>query len=165
MITQTRLKALLSYNSETGVFVWLQQRHPRYPIGSQAGISETRVPGYGYIIISLDGIPYKAHRLAWLYVHGEMPAAIVDHINRDKTDNRIANLRLATRSENARNTNRRRDNTSGTTGVVFLPKTNRWAAKLTVNSWNRFLGSFATKEEAIAARLKAEKELLPTKNV
>lgn len=123
------------------------------------------MPGYGYIIISLDGIPYKAHRLAWLYVHGEMPAAIVDHINRDKTDNRIANLRLATRSENARNINRRRDNTSGITGVTFLPKTSRWAAKLTVNSWNHFLGSFATKEEAIAARLKAEKELLPTKNV
>jgi hypothetical protein len=164
MITQTRLKALLSYNLETGLFVWLQQRHSRYPIGSQAGISETRVPGYGYVIISLDGVPYKAHRLAWLYVHGEMPAAIVDHINRDKTDNRIANLRLATRSENARNIGRRRDNTSGITGVVFLPKTNRWAAKLTINSWSRFLGSFATKEEAIAARLKAEKELLPSNN-
>lgn len=93
-----------------------------------------------------------------------MPAAIVDHINRDKTDNRISNLRLATRSENARNINRRRDNTSGITGVNFLPKTNRWTAKLTINGWNHFLGSFATKEEAVAARLKAEKKMLPSNN-
>ena len=164
MVTQSRLKELLSYNPATGLFVWLQQRHPRYPVGSQAGISETRVPGYGYVIISLDGMPYKAHRLAWLYVHGEMPAAIVDHINRDKADNRISNLRLATRSENARNINRRRDNTSGITGVNFLPKTNRWTAKLTINGWNHFLGSFATKEEAVAARLKAEKKMLPSNN-
>jgi len=158
MITQTRLKALLSYNSETGVFVWLQQRHPRYPIGSQAGISETRVPGYGYIIICLDGIPYKAHRLAWLYVTGQHPKNQIDHINGDKLDNAFANLRDVSQAIN--NQNRRRANaTSRTNTLGVFMRGEYFSARIRVGKRLIYKGVFKTSEEAHAAYVKAKREL------
>ena len=91
---------------------------------------------------------YKAHRLAWFYVHGEWPDGEIDHINWVKNDNRICNLRVVTHSENMQNT-RRQDK-----GVTF--KRGYWRARISLNKHQIFLGHFKNKEDAIAARKAAE---------
>ena len=97
MLTQERLKELLEYDPETGFFTRLIGRSgPRARSGDVAGCDN----GQGYIRIYVDGRPYKGHRLAWFYVHGAWPREI-DHINGDKSDNKLANLRPATRSRRA----------------------------------------------------------------
>jgi len=93
-LTQKRLRELLFYNSETGDFMWLVSR---------GGVSKGTIAGtisHGYVLIRIDGIYYRAHRLAWLYMTGEWPADEIDHINRDKSYNAWCNLREATKSEN-----------------------------------------------------------------
>ena len=150
MITQTELKNLLRYDPETGAFYYLTDRK-QAKAGGMAGVRHSQ--GYTQIRIGL-GKAFLAHRLAWLYVYGHMPAEI-DHINRDKTDNRIVNLRSVTRSENLRNTKVRIDNASGVKGVYYGRAS--WYAQLNVGGKIKHLGSFASKEEASAARLMAER--------
>ena len=112
----------------------------------------------GYWVITLDGCPLLAHRLAWFYAHGVMPPAHVDHINGIKADNRIANLRLATRSENMRNS-RVRQSTSGLKGAHRIKERRGWASKIQKEGKRFYLGYFATAEEAHAAYAKAATEL------
>ena len=95
MITQFRLKELLDYLPDTGEFVW-KISHPRAGKGRIAGAKDY----HGYVVIRLDTVLYKAHRLAWLYVKGEWPEKGLDHINQNKSDNRIENLEWVTRKEN-----------------------------------------------------------------
>lgn len=89
MLTVERLKALLEYEPETGAFRWKSPTNQRI----RRGIATGRVGTKGYLYIGIDRKSYMAHRLAWLYVHGHWPLEQIDHINRIKTDNRIANLR------------------------------------------------------------------------
>jgi hypothetical protein len=99
-LTQERLKELLSYDAETGLFTWLKRcgQGSHAKIGSIAGHAENG----GYVRICVDGKLWRAHRLAWLYVYGTIPH-VVDHINRNPSDNRICNLRLASKSTNSMN--------------------------------------------------------------
>jgi hypothetical protein len=106
----------------------------------------------------VDGRLYRAHRLAWLYVHGEWPKGNLDHINRDGCDNRIANLRLATYSENGRNSRLRSSNTSGFRGVYRRPN-GRFTAQIWHSGACQTLGTFDTIEEAHAIRREAAREL------
>ena len=101
-VSAERLRQLLDYAPETGRFYWRKQRGSA-AAGSEAGTWHS----HGYRVINIDGVAYYAHRLAWLYVHGEHPAGEIDHINAIPADDRIANLRQCSRSENARNTRRR----------------------------------------------------------
>jgi hypothetical protein len=105
----------------------------------------------------VDGKNYQHHRLAWLYVHGAFPPADLDHRDGVRTNNRLANLREATRSENCQNAAKRNDNTSGFTGVWPVGK--RWRAKVAVDGVERHAGYFATKELAQAAYLATKAEL------
>ena len=98
MVTQDELKRCLDYNSETGVFIWKIKPNKKMLSGVVAGASIN-----GYRRITYKGKTYGAHRLAWLYVHGVFPANLMDHINGDGLDNRIANLREANSFENAQN--------------------------------------------------------------
>lgn len=150
MITQVELKNLLRYDPETGVFYHLTDRK-RAKKGSIAGTRHSQ--GYIQIRIGL-GTAFLAHRLAWLYVYGHTPTEI-DHINRNKTDNRLVNLRSVTRDENLRNTKVRSDNASGVKGVYYGRAS--WYAQITVKGKAKHLGSFASKEEASAARYEAER--------
>lgn len=116
----------------------------------------------GYRYIRVKGKMRLAHRMAWVMYHGEEPDGLVDHINGDRTDNRIENLRLATYSQNSANAKLHTRNTSGLKGAsrVFRKgkRTDRWQATITVNNKQTYLGSFGTKEEAHAVYLDAARK-------
>jgi len=155
MITQKRLKELLHYAPETGVFTW-QINHPRAKQGSAAGAKDN----YGYIVIRLDTVLYKAHRLAWLYTYGEWPDKGLDHINQIKNDNRIENLRLANQSMNMHNVSARCNSKSGISGVTWRADRKKWNARIKVGYKNFNLGLFEDISAAIAARRAAEARLI-----
>jgi hypothetical protein len=150
--TLERLREVLRYDPETGIFTWLVMMSSRALPNQAAGCRSN-----GYRQIRLDGGIYLSHRLAWLYVYGEWPDKEIDHVNGDKSDNRIANLRLATRTQNCCNVRRRRTNKSGTPGVSWFPQTQRWRARIVVDRREVSLGYFRSKQDAIAARTAAVK--------
>lgn len=151
-ITQARLKELLNYDPETGLFVWRVTR--RVKAGTIAGSEH---PTDHYIAIKIDGVLYKAHRLAWFYSFGEWPPNDIDHINRVRTDNRLVNIRLATRGENCQNRKTRADNSSGITGIGWHKRDKKWHAYIGKGKKIKYLGYFDALEDAIAARKEAEK--------
>lgn len=149
-LTASLLRELLDYNSETGEFSRLGKidgRHRR-----MGTVRKHRYCEYYVHYISVAGKQYLAHRLAHLWMKGEWPTAETDHINRNPLDNRWANLRFGvTRSDNMLNTGKRKDNTTGTTGVY---RNKPWEAQFR----GKRLGRFWTKKEAIAAVDKARYE-------
>lgn len=158
-LTVERLRELLEYDPETGDFRWKFDRGSKAPAGAIAGGLNK-----GYWLISIDGRRRRAHRLAWLYVHGVWPSGEIDHRNENKVDNRIANLREATRRQNTENISLpRRDNKSSTRGVSTKPRKGRpcWSARIVVDGKQRYLGQFDSPEEAAAAYLAAKAELHP----
>lgn len=144
MITQAELKHFLKYDPDTGLFTWNTSHNTKLKVGAIAG----GLDGEGYHRVMLNGKHYKGHRLAWLYVHGVMPDCEIDHINRNPSDNRIDNLRLADRHLNTQNCGIRKDSTSGFAGVSFYKPTGKWKAQISVNKQKRHLGYFDTPEEA-----------------
>jgi hypothetical protein len=154
MITQSILALNLNYYPFTGLFIWNRQLG-RVKKGDLAGT----VNSNGYVQIRIRGKIYLAHRLAWLYVHGEFPNTMLDHINMDKKDNRIANLRLATKSQNSQNTLKSAANTSGYKGVSWYDRSKKWRASIKLNQKFKHLGLFESKEDAYEAYKKAAKEL------
>ena len=142
MITQDRLKELLLYNKETGLFTWRSQRSNRVKKGSVAGSTGTR----GYIRIGIDGIPYLAHRLAFLYVEGKIPDT-VDHINIDKSDNKWNNLRACSPTENQRNRPVSVDSSTGVKGVT-CEYGGKYRARIRVDGVRYNLGSYDSLDEA-----------------
>ena len=153
-LTAERLREVLSYDADTGLFVWQAQRGCKRP-GESAGTQTD-----GYLQISVDGRLYKAHRLAWLYVHGAWPVDAIDHINGDRSDNRIANLRDVTLAINNQN---RRCATAGKSspllGVSWYAQTRRWRAQIQVAGKNRGLGYFDDPQAAHEAYLAAKRQL------
>jgi hypothetical protein len=143
-----RLRELFSFNPETGLFTRIVKRWG-FPSGTVAGSKQRN----GYVYMLVDRRRYSAHRLAWFWVYGQWPPGI-DHINRVRSDNRIANLRPATPALSAMNRKPRVDNRSGVTGVAHLDacRLNPWYAHITVNSKRVTLGYFASKEQAVAVR-------------
>ena len=146
-LTLARLKEVLTYDPETGLFIWRINRRGRAKAGTVAGADN----GVGYIVIRLDGENHKAHRLAVFYMTGKWPIADTDHKNCKKSDNRWGNLRPATRSQNRANTNVRADNTSGFKGVVWDSKSSKWRAQTMVNGKRKYLGLFDKVEDAVGA--------------
>lgn len=144
MLTQARLKERLHYYPETGVFTWKRTgSSDNRPIGSEAGYYGTK----GYRYIGIDYKKYGSHRLAWLYVYGVTPYEI-DHINRVKDDNRIANLRSVSDAQNSRNLPMRKDNASGYNGVGFHVGANKWVAYVQIDGKRKHLGCFTDVHEA-----------------
>lgn len=153
MITAAKVRELLIYEPETGRFIWRVDRGTAIKAGSAAGY--TRSDGYKIFSFTEHG-HYLGHRLAWLYMTGEWPPAMVDHINGDPSDNRWANLRAATRSQNMMNMALPPRNTSGVKGVSFNRRYQVWEAYITVGRRRRKLGTHKTIEAAAAARRDAE---------
>ena len=153
-VTADELRKMLDYNEETGAFIWKIRPSKAVQIGTIAGCTEKRI---GYITIGIKGKIYKAHRLAWLYTHGVWPDGLIDHINGNKADNRIFNLRnvLADgNSQNVRKPNRR--NKSGFMGVISFQ--NKWRASMSVNGKSKWLGDYSTPEEAHQIYLEAKRK-------
>jgi HNH endonuclease/AP2 domain len=150
MITQERLKELVSYNPDTGKFTRIIKRTN----GKSNGWPDKN----GYLYLMVDGKNYAYHRLIWLYVHGKFPNNEIDHINGNKADNRIANLRDVTRTQNMQNEIKvRKSSSSGFMGVRFRKDRNTWTATIRVNGKQKRLGVFATPQEAEAAYIAAKR--------
>lgn len=154
-LTAERLRELLHYDPETGVFTW----------NATGGRKRTDKPA-GWVqggrrFIGVDGVNVAAHRLAWLYVTGKMPLDQIDHINGDPLDNRFANLRDVSDMGNKQNIRKaKKGNLSGFLGVA--PNKKRWLAKITVNREQICLGTYDTPEEAHQVYLEAKRRLHST---
>lgn len=164
-INQEYLNSCLNYDAETGVLTWLKDRpesHFDYTCGyamwvkDHAGKRAGCINGHGYLHIGIKGKRYKAHRLIWMMVHNEWPDQI-DHINGNKLDNRLCNLRNVDAANNLRNTAIRKDNKSGVVGVNFHKTSGKWVSYIRVNGKHKHLGTFEDKSQAIEERKKAEK--------
>lgn len=153
-LTQERLKELVQYDPETGIFINLSMPSRKRGIGSILG----REDYDGCIMISVIEKSYPAHRLAWLYMTGSMPNGYIDHINHIKGDNRFVNLRDVSPKENSRNKALRPTNTSGYHGISLDKLSDIWKVTIGVNGYVIDLGSFKNKNDAIIARKMAEYE-------
>ncbi len=151
-LTAERLRELLDYNHETGVFTRKIVTNNSSKVGQEAGSLNNQ----GYHHIMVNKTLYKSHRLAWLYTYGYWPKHQLGHINRNRADNRIANLREAPGSINNHNCKLRLDNKSGTAGVFLRADCQKWVANIVHNRKRISLGVFILLDDAIKARLAAE---------
>jgi len=156
-ITHERLLELLEYNPKSGIFRWKDSRNGRLDIGSIAGTTNRK----GYRAICVDAVVYGAHRLAWFYTYKSWPNGQIDHINHDRADNRLGNLRDVSASENQKNQRNRpisKDNPSGVLGVYWRKGQNKWGARIKHLGREMHLGCFNSLEEATRVRKSAEVE-------
>ena len=151
-LSAEKLRELLHYESETGIFTRKVSTARLAKVGDVAGCLD----GHGYLIIQLQSRKYKAHRLAWLHTYGVWPKGQLDHVNRVRTDNRIDNLREATNKQNQQNRSTNSDSTSGHSGVVWYRRASKWQAKITHSQKHIHLGYFSILEDAVAARKAGE---------
>lgn len=159
MLTAERLREILSYDKETGIFKWRVCLSNRAQVGAVAGNPSKRD---GYIKIGVDGKIYMGHRLVWLYVTGEWPRNLIDHINCNGSDNRFANLREATHSQNLANLRKPSANTSGHKGVSWDKFKNKWVARAKVNGRQYVFGYFVKIEDAVECHRRNVLELVGT---
>lgn len=155
--TVSRLKEVLHYDPETGHFAWKIMLSKRMKIGSRAGTVSDR----GYLKIAIDGVLYRAHRLAWLYTYGAWPSKEIDHINRIRLDNRIENLRDVPSEINQRNrTISMKNNRNRMTGVTATSN-GRFQANIKISGKRICLGTFDAEEKAHQAYVFARAESNP----
>lgn len=155
-LTQARLRELIDYDSETGIFTWRERILSKKRHSLRGGRVAGSIRPDGYIMIGVDRRSYQAHRLAWLYTHGYFPEQTIDHINRDPSDNRLKNLREASMSCNIKNSKVGKNNKSGVKGVYWHESMSVWIARIKTDNTYRFLGGCRSFCEAVCARLAAE---------
>jgi len=142
----SRLREILNYDPLTGVLTWRIPRK-KASVGTVAG----RPRASGHIYVGVDGKKYAAHRIAWAIYYGEHPENIIDHKNCNPSDNRIDNLRIADKSKNAHNSGKWATNTSGYKCVFWNKQRGKWMVRTRIRGEEKYVGLFATKEEAHAA--------------
>ena len=165
-INQSYLKSVLHYDPDTGVFTWRERPRSMFSCdrihaswnATWSGKTAGGATGYGYITVKVLNKGYQAHRLAFLYMTGSFPPDQTDHVNGERNDNRWENLRAVTNSENGKNQKRRCTNTSGVMGVYWNTSCKRWQSYIKVNGHYKYIGVFANKDAAIAARKEAEQQ-------
>lgn len=138
MLTAEKVRALFTYVPETGALIRNHYAWGGHPAGVTIGAPSTK----GYLRAKVEGRSYFCHRLVWLHVYGEWPDREIDHKNRDKTDNRIENLRLATRSQNQSNLGLTKQNTTGVKGVTWNKAAGKYQSAIKANGRNYYLGLF-----------------------
>jgi hypothetical protein len=154
MLTQDILKQMLHYDSNTGVFTWICDSGKNKIAGKIAGTKTYQ----GYVQIKIKGSIYRAHRLAWLYTTGQNPADQIDHIDGNKANNAISNLRDVNGVTNKQNMRSpRKDNKAGALGVA--KKRNKYRAQIKVDEKIIHLGVFSTIAEASSAYINAKRRL------
>lgn len=154
MLNQVRIKEVLLYDPDTGVFTRRNK---------QSGVSKGAISGSrtneGYLVTSIDCKLYSCHRLAWLYITGDWPTGQIDHINGDRSDNRFCNLRDVSRQQNTEN-QRKAQRSNKSTGVLGTFKNGTgFAARISHHGTKKYLGTFRTVEEASAAYMAAKRQL------
>lgn len=156
-LTAARARELLDYDPALGTFTWKVRTSNRVNVGDPAG----SMLKTGYLAVCVDGVLYRSHRLAWLYVNGAWPDRDIDHVNGVRTDNRITNLRDVSRSVNQQNLRAARGETAS--GVLGVYKSDReskpWRASIKVDGKDKHLGRFRTKAEASSAYLSAKRSM------
>ena len=159
------LRKLLRYTPETGDVYWIERDQETMPVAHRRDAWNTRHAGQrafhtpsteGYLRGKVFGKFYSTHRLVWAMHYGEWPTSPIDHINGNRADNRITNLRVVPISENNKNSCRRSDNSSGSAGVVWCRTQRKWRAGITLAGKFVHLGRFKTIEDAVAARQSAQ---------
>lgn len=152
-LTQEYLKTILKY--ENGNLIWIKtSNYHKRRIGTVSGYKRPD----GYMQIRIKDKSYLLHRLVWLYHNGEFPTKDLDHINFNTKDNRIENLREATKSENQWNIGITKQNTSGFKGVSYDKRRGTWNSAVTIKSKKKYLGAYKTPEEAGEVYIKHIKE-------
>lgn len=166
-LTQKYLKECFSYNTETGILMWLERPRSHFKTstafntfnkrfsGKNAGSKTTTTCGKTYSQVRVSNKLYFSQRIIWTLVHNEIPNEI-DHINGDSEDNKLVNLRNVTHKENQKNLKLSSKNTSGLCGVEWDKGKNKWRARITINKIKFHLGYFLSKQSALNARVDAE---------
>jgi hypothetical protein len=152
VLSAADIRHLVSYDPDTGSMKWVCSRSNKAPAGAEVG--SINQSGYRYSVIRRKN--FAVHRLVWLYVHGQWPRGFVDHINGIRSDNRLANLREATRSQNQAN---RRANSNHLKGTHFNLRLGRWQAAIRIQGKGTHLGYFDTAEAAHAAYVAKAQEV------
>ncbi|HIH8982537.1 TPA: HNH endonuclease [Serratia marcescens] len=164
-LNQSELKKILKYDCESGHFFWLNRPESDFKTRGAWKSWNAKYPGTtagtliasGYIKINIRGKIYAAHRLVWLYLYGEFPPEFIDHINGDRADNRLVNLRLATACQNMMNVPLKASNSTGVKGLWFRQETNRWIMYGKANRKTYWLGAFDNIIDAVAERRRFER--------
>jgi hypothetical protein len=138
MLTQERLKTLITYNPDTGEI-----------IRKSSGKLITTKDAYGYVVVNIDGKNYKGHRLAYLYMLGKWPSNTIDHVNTIRADNKWKNIREASMAEQSHNQTKSKNNISGVKGVHYMARNRLPYAASIQKDWQRITKCFATMEEAV----------------
>ena len=168
LVDVCKLLDIFDYSPETGKLFWKKRSEDVDPRSQQRKLFNARFAGKeaftaknadGYFSGKLLGASMRAHVVIWAYCHGEWPNGEIDHIDGNRGNNRIENLRCVDKSTNQRNASLRVDNTSGQVGVYFNKASGRWRARINHNGRRVFLGSFVSFEDAVTARKDAEAEL------
>jgi hypothetical protein len=150
MFSEHSLRDVLSYDLETGEFTWKKDMR-RAKAGSRAGYKRPD----GYRIITVFNYQYRAGRLAWFFNYGKWPSSEIDHINGTRDDDRIANLRIATRSQNVANTRKKCSSRNLLKGVTLARCGKRYMAQIRIGGKNTRLGTYDSEQEAHEAYLAA----------
>lgn len=155
--TVERVRELLDYDPVTGALRWRVTRGPARA-GMVAGNINSGLRG-GYRVVMVDGKSCRAHRIAWAIYYGEHPVKDIDHIDGNRSNNAISNLRLATQSQNNANMRLFKNSTSGVKGVTWDKRRNCWRAHIVFEGKQRHLGRYPSREQAAAARRVAAERL------
>jgi len=154
-LTQARLRALLEYDQTEGVFRWLVY-YGGLTVGSAAGTMNTN----GYMVIGIGGQKYRTHRLAWLYTHGVWPTDTIDHMDCDRTNNRISNLRAVPHCINMQNMRQAtKANALGELGVYWSNKRKGYMASVSLNNKKKRRGPYKTQARASLAYIDMKRSL------
>ena len=146
------LLSIMDYFPETGKLFW-KDGLPFKAAGGEAGT----LSKYGYVCVEVKGKHYMAHRLAWFYAHKQWPKDQIDHINHNRSDNRMTNLRQVTATENQKNSRMRKNNTSGFMGVSWHKRQRKWLVNIMIDYKHQHIGYFSDFFEACCARKSAER--------
>lgn len=156
MLTQERLQEVYEYNPDTGLFT-----HKRH--GRRGRAPKNAVAGYimktGYVGMCIDRRKYLAHRLAWLYVYGAFPDGEIDHVNLNRADNRLVNIRVCNRAQNEHNTLAHKDNMCGVKGVTYRKARNKYVAQICIEGKNTYIGIYDTLDDAANAYAESARKL------
>lgn len=157
-LTVEKLRRVLDYDARTGILTWREKPSVAVKVGDAAGSKDAR----GYVRIGIENTVHAAHRLAWMHHTGQEPEGEIDHINGNKSDNRIDNLRDVPREINRQNLQRpRRHNKSGILGVAIGQRPGTWNAHISHGGKQIHLGTFDSPKEASDAYIAAKRRLHP----